>query len=253
MNSVNNFLMMVFEIVDGIKTTFNHLKYMSKLTINIWSQNGLVKLIFQRDIMRMLLWGILSFCLLVYAHNDCRKDCRNCHRHLYNHQDDISLLICVMECQGKLFPSATWGLCNKAISRKRSLSLDHSSLEEMKWPLEMWNGSLKGARNNLKHHSDLTRMLDLSDGEDKQVSKLSGLIHQPKAEDVTSDGSQTSLGDLQDQLKIPKRVGDFLRGPFNYGEMEEPKVRALQKRFGGFIGVRKYTRKWHNQKKTRSK
>uniref|UniRef100_A0A670ZGH9 Prepronociceptin n=1 Tax=Pseudonaja textilis TaxID=8673 RepID=A0A670ZGH9_PSETE len=176
--------------------------------------------------MRMLLWGILSFCLLAYAHGDCRKDCLNCHRHLYSHQDDFSLLICVMECEGKLFSSATWGLCNKAISGKSSLSLDHSSLEEMKWPLEMWDGSLKGARSNLKHHGDLTRMVDLSDGEDKQVSNL--FIRQPK---------------------IPKRVGDFLRGPFNYGQMEEPEVQELQKRFGGFIGVRKSARKWHNQKR----
>uniref|UniRef100_A0A8C5WT16 Prepronociceptin n=1 Tax=Laticauda laticaudata TaxID=8630 RepID=A0A8C5WT16_LATLA len=106
---------------------------------------------------------------------------------------------------------------------------------------------LKGARSNLKHHGDLTRMVDLNDGEDKQVSNL--LIRQPKAEDDTSDGSQTPLGDLHDQLKIPKRVGDFLRGPFNYGQMEEPEVQELQKRFGGFIGVRKSARKWHNQKR----
>uniref|UniRef100_A0A8C6VDA3 Prepronociceptin n=1 Tax=Naja naja TaxID=35670 RepID=A0A8C6VDA3_NAJNA len=103
-----------------------------------------------------------------------------------------SLQICVMECEGKLFSSATWGLCNKAISGRSSLSLDHND---------------------------------------------------------TSDGSQTPLGDLHDQLKIPKRVGDFLRGPFNYGQMEEPEVQELQKRFGGFIGVRKSARKWHNQKR----
>ncbi|XP_070597927.1 prepronociceptin [Erythrolamprus reginae] len=199
--------------------------------------------------MRMLLWGILSFCLLAYVRGDCRKDCLNCHRHLYSHQDDFSLLICVMECEGKLLSSATWGLCNKAIGGKSSLSLDHSSLEDMKWPLEMWDGSLKGARSHQKHRSDLTRMVDLSDEEDKQVSKLRGLIRQPKAEDDTSDESQSPLGDLQDQLKVPKRVGDFLRAPFNYGQMEEPEVQALQKRFGGFIGVRKSARKWHNQKR----
>ncbi|XP_007426023.1 prepronociceptin [Python bivittatus] len=199
--------------------------------------------------MKMLLWGILSFCLLAYALSDCRKDCLNCHRHLYSHQDDFSLLICVMECEGKLFSSATWGLCSKATSGKGSFSLGHSSLEETKWPLEMWDGSLKGGRSNLKHHDDLTRMVDLSNGEDKQVSKLSGLIRQPKAEDNTSDGSQTPLGDLHDQLKIPKRGGDFLTGPFNYGQMGEPEVQELQKRFGGFIGVRKSARKWHNQKR----
>nr|XP_056709612.1 prepronociceptin [Euleptes europaea] len=200
--------------------------------------------------MRILLWGVWFFSLLAYTLSDCRRDCLNCHRHLYSHQDDFSLLICVMECEGKLFSSATWGSCNKATG-KASLLLGLDSLEEAaNRPLEMWDGSLFRSRGHLKQLGDLSRMVDLSKAEDeKQVSKVSSLIRQPEAEEVTSDGSQAPLGDLQDQLEIPKRLGGFLSGPFGFGQVAEPDVQELQKRYGGFIGVRKSARKWHNQKR----
>lgn len=162
----------------------------------------------------------------------------------------FSLQICVMECEGKLFSSATWGFCSKATA-KASLPLGLDSLEEAaNQPLEMWDGSLLRGRGNLKHLGDLTRMVDLSKAEDKkQVSKVSSLIRQPEAEEGASDGSQAPLGDLQDQLEIPKRLGGFLSGPFGYEQMAEPAVQELQKRYGGFIGVRKAARKWRNQKR----
>ncbi|XP_061482488.1 prepronociceptin [Rhineura floridana] len=202
--------------------------------------------------MRILLWNALSFCLLAYALSDCRRDCLNCHRHLYSHhQDDFSLLICVMECEGKLFSSATWGLCSKATEGKASSPLDLDSLEEeANRPLEMWDSNLLGRRGNLKHVGGLTRMVDLSKaGDEKRVSKVSSLLHQLEEEDGASDGSQAPLRDLPGQLEISKGVSGFLGGPFSYGQVAEPGVQELQKRFGGFIGVRKSARKWHNQKR----
>uniref|UniRef100_A0ACB8G9M4 Uncharacterized protein n=1 Tax=Sphaerodactylus townsendi TaxID=933632 RepID=A0ACB8G9M4_9SAUR len=163
----------------------------------------------------------------------------------------ITLLkICVMECEGKLFSRATWGSCSKAIV-KTSLTLGLDSLEEAaNQPFEMWDGSLLRGRSHLKQLGDRTRMVDLRKAEDeKQVSKVSSLIRQPETEEGASDGSQVPLGDLQDQLEIPKRLGGFLSRPFDYGQMAEPAVQELQKRYGGFIGVRKSARKWHNQKR----
>ncbi|XP_054857887.1 prepronociceptin [Eublepharis macularius] len=200
--------------------------------------------------MRILLWGIWLFSLLAYALSDCRRDCLNCHRHLYSHQDDFSLLICVMECEGKLFSSATWGICSKATG-KATLPGGLDNLEAAaNQPLEMWDGSLFRGRGNIRHLGDLTRRVDLSKAEDeKQVSKVSGLVRQPEAEEGASDGSQAPLGELQDQFEIPKRLGGFLSGPFGFGQVAEPAVQELQKRYGGFIGVRKSARKWHNQKR----
>uniref|UniRef100_A0A8D2IK28 Prepronociceptin n=1 Tax=Varanus komodoensis TaxID=61221 RepID=A0A8D2IK28_VARKO len=65
-----------------------------------------------------------------------------------------------------------------------------------------------------------------------------GLLRQPEAE---GDGGHGG--------RVPRRMSDFLSGPFSYGQLAEPGVQELQKRFGGFIGVRKSARKWHNQKR----
>ncbi|XP_053239800.1 prepronociceptin [Podarcis raffonei] len=200
--------------------------------------------------MRILLWNILSFCLLAYATSDCRRDCLNCHRHLYSHQqDDFSLLICVMECEGKLLSSATWGLCSKATGGKAPLPLDLDSLEDdASQPLEMWDGSLRPSRGGLKRLGSLARAADLDKaGGEKGVSKTSGLFRQ--AEGGDGDGVQALLRDLPAQLDIPKGVSGFLSRPFGYEPVGEAGVQELQKRFGGFIGVRKSARKWHNQKR----
>ncbi|XP_078237494.1 prepronociceptin isoform X1 [Pogona vitticeps] len=193
------------------------------------------------DTMRILMCCMFSFGLLAYALGDCRKDCLSCHRHLHGRQDDFSLLICVMECEGKLSSRATWGLCSKATSgRKASLPLGFESWEEEASPaLELWDGNLRRGKKSLRRFGDLTRVVDLSKAEEgNQVSKARGLIRQPEAEEDTSHGS-------------PDLLGDFLGGsPFGYGEQRaDPGVQELQKRFGGFIGVRKSARKWHNQKR----
>ncbi|XP_042300967.1 prepronociceptin isoform X2 [Sceloporus undulatus] len=191
--------------------------------------------------MRIFLWSVLLFCAFAYALSDCRKDCLSCHRHLYSQQDDFSLLICVMECEGRLFSRATWDLCNKATSGKASsLPLSFGILDdEDDRPLEFWNGRFLRSRGSLQPSGDLTRVVDLSKDEgEKRVSKMSSLIRQPPVEEEgTSDGGR------QDPL------GDFLSRSFTYGQLADPGVQELQKRFGGFIGVRKSARKWHNQKR----
>lgn len=146
-----------------------------------------------------------------------------------------------MECEGKLLSRATWGLCSQATSLKASLPLGFESLEEdANPPLELWDGNLRRGKGALRRFGDLTRVVDLSKAEEaKQASKTRGLVRQPKAKEGTSDESQDLLG-------------DFLGGgggPFGYGQLADPGVQELQKRFGGFIGVRKSARKWHNQKR----
>uniref|UniRef100_A0A8D0C0R2 Prepronociceptin n=1 Tax=Salvator merianae TaxID=96440 RepID=A0A8D0C0R2_SALMN len=198
--------------------------------------------------MRTLVRSILSFCLLAYVLSDCRRDCLACHRHLYSHQDDFSLLICVMECEGKLLSRATWGLCSRATNGKASLPLGLG--EEAGQPAEMWAAGPAGGRGHLKRLGDMNRMVERSKAEDeKPASQTRGLIHQPEAEEGTSDGGQAPLRDFQDPFVVPNGIGGFLNDPFSYSQVAEPGVQELQKRFGGFIGVRKSARKWHNQKR----
>ncbi|XP_009465713.1 PREDICTED: prepronociceptin [Nipponia nippon] len=46
---------------------------------------------------------------------------------------------------------------------------------------------------------------------------------------------------------ISRRLGGFPRG--TRGSRPAPMARGVQKRYGGFIGVRKSARKWNNQKR----
>ncbi|XP_060611097.2 prepronociceptin [Anolis sagrei] len=171
--------------------------------------------------MWILLRSSLLFLAFAYAlSSDCRKDCLSCHRHLYSHQDDFSLLICVMECEKKLLSRATWDLCHKAISRKpSSWLLGFEGLDdEVTWPFEFWDVASPRGRGTLKRFGDFPRAVE----DEKQV------MRRPDLEDGPSHSSQPDL------------LGDLL---------SDPGVQDLQKRFGGFIGVRKSARKWHNQKR----
>uniref|UniRef100_A0A8C3XMZ4 Prepronociceptin n=1 Tax=Chelydra serpentina TaxID=8475 RepID=A0A8C3XMZ4_CHESE len=125
-----------------------------------------------------------------------------------------SLQVCIMECEGKAFSSTTWELCTK-VAGKSSMQVSADSLEEDSYqPLEMEeSGLFRGSR---KHFNDLTKVVDLSKvGGEKRVSKVSSLIRQREVDE----------GVL------------------------EPTVQGVQKRYGGFIGVRKSARKWNNQKR----
>uniref|UniRef100_A0A8C8RLY5 Prepronociceptin n=1 Tax=Pelusios castaneus TaxID=367368 RepID=A0A8C8RLY5_9SAUR len=159
-----------------------------------------------------------------------------------------SLQICMMECKGKAFSGSAWELCSK-VAGKSSIQLSSASLEDAYQPLEMEDIGLFGA--SLKHLNDLTKVVDLSKVEgEKRVSKVSSLMHQQEVEEGISQGRETPLGDFQDQPKdISKRLGGFLKGKYSYRQMLEPAVQGVQKRYGGFIGVRKSARKWNNQKR----
>lgn len=154
-----------------------------------------------------------------------------------------------MECEGKAFSSSTWELCTK-VAGKSTVWLSSDSLKDDAYqPLEMEDSGLFGA--SLKHLNDLTKVVDLSKVEgEKRVSKVSSLIRQREVEEDVSQGSETPLGDFQEQPKdISKRLGGFLKGKYSYRQLLEPAVQGVQKRYGGFIGVRKSARKWNNQKR----
>ncbi|CAM5098330.1 unnamed protein product [Eretmochelys imbricata] len=199
--------------------------------------------------MGALLWDLLLLCLFAHVLGDCQRDCLSCNRHLYNQQDNFNVLVCIMECEGKAFSSTTWELCTK-VAGKSSIQVSTDSLEEDSYqPLEMEDSGL--FRGSRKHFNDLTKVVDLSKVEgEKRVSKVSSLIHQREVDKGVSNGSETPLGDFQEQPKdISKRLGGFLKGKYSYRQVLEPTGQGVQKRYGGFIGVRKSARKWNNQKR----
>lgn len=73
----------------------------------------------------------------------------------------------------------------------------------------------------------------------------------PRAErDEGSEGLLEADEDIDSEaVTLSKRFGGFQRGRHGYRKLIGSPIRPLQKRYGGFIGVRKSARKWNNQKR----
>uniref|UniRef100_A0A8C4VTL5 Prepronociceptin n=1 Tax=Gopherus evgoodei TaxID=1825980 RepID=A0A8C4VTL5_9SAUR len=72
---------------------------------------------------------------------------------------------------------------------------------------------------------------------------------QVNADSLEEDSYQPSEMDDKQPKDISKRLGGFLKGKYSYRQVLEPTMQGVQKRYGGFIGVRKSARKWNNQKR----
>ncbi|XP_072782347.1 prepronociceptin isoform X1 [Taeniopygia guttata] len=134
--------------------------------------------------MRSVLWELLLLWLCARARGDCRGECLSCERRLEGGGFDG--LICLLECEGRAVPRATWELCaasSRPAPRPRRI------------PSPVW----------------------------------------PPGDSTPS--THTSEDDLQADEDISRRPS------------APPSSKEVQKRYGGFIGVRKSARKWNNQKR----
>lgn len=203
--------------------------------------------------MKAALGNLALLYLLAHALGDCQRDCLTCNTHIYQ-GDNFNTLLCIVECEGKTYPSGIWEVCMNALGRA-SLPVSADSMEEEAYqPLAMRDKLFAGS---LKHLDDLTKVIGLSKIEgEKRVSKISGVIHELEEKDGGLESRETPLtkevdnfGDPEGEPKeISKRYGGFLKGKYSYRKFMEP-ARGMQKRYGGFIGVRKSARKWNNQKR----
>ncbi|NWI63933.1 PNOC protein, partial [Todus mexicanus] len=170
--------------------------------------------------MRAVLWDLLLLCLFARARGDCRGDCLHCDRLLY--RDSFDVLICILECEGEAVPRATWHLC-AAASRAAPRPRD---LQDTGDPWQDVVPALPAAPANPLQVSELLRRRET---EDKGVEPAPDAFLQPPED-------------------ISRRLGGFQRGTRD-GLWPAPTAKGVQKRYGGFIGVRKSARKWNNQKR----
>ncbi|NXP06678.1 PNOC protein, partial [Thinocorus orbignyianus] len=164
--------------------------------------------------MRAVLWDLLLLCLFARARGDCRGDCLHCDRHLY--RDSFDVLVCILECEGEAVPRATWEMCAAAAAGRpgpRPRDLPAAG--------DPWH---EGLANSLQ----VSELLRRREAEDEGVEGAPGAFPQPPED-------------------ISRRVGGFPRG--TRGSWPAPTAKGVQKRYGGFIGVRKSARKWNNQKR----
>ncbi|KAM6355372.1 PNOC protein, partial [Podargus strigoides] len=167
--------------------------------------------------MRAVLWDLLLLCLFARVRGDCRGDCLGCDRHLY--RDSFDALICILECEGEAVPRATWELCATAIATGRAAPRPRALQD----PGDPWRGAAVPA--SPLQGSELLRRRE---EEDEGVEESPGAFPQPPED-------------------ISRRLGGFPRG--TRGSRPAPTAKGVQKRYGGFIGVRKSARKWNNQKR----
>ncbi|NXM77243.1 PNOC protein, partial [Serilophus lunatus] len=162
--------------------------------------------------MRVVLWDLLLLCLFARARGDCRGDCLHCDRQLY--RDSFDVLICILECEGEAVPRATWELCAAAASRASPRPRD--------LPADPWQDV--APEEDLLQANELLPRRREADG----MEAVPGAFPQPPED-------------------ISRRLGGFPRG--TRGWRPAPAAKGVQKRYGGFIGVRKSARKWNNQKR----
>ncbi|KAM6123124.1 prepronociceptin [Pterocles gutturalis] len=170
--------------------------------------------------MRAVLWDLLLLCLFAQAQGDCRGDCLHCDRHLY--RDSFDVLICILECEGEAVPRATWEMCAAAAGQAAPRPRDIPDAGDP------WHEAVAAVPAMPVSPLQVSEMLRRRESEDEGVEAAPGAFQQP-SEDIS------------------RRLVGFPRG--TRGSWPAPTAKGVQKRYGGFIGVRKSARKWNNQKR----
>lgn len=173
--------------------------------------------------------------------------------------------VCLLECEGRVSGSLTWEVCQDAAKLPRrpappgggaaspstgeELGLTSFQLLESAAAESFQDGDQDVAafeRRRVQYDSAL-----LASSEDGEGTRARHEERQPREESngevdspVTRDQDEIPEG-----LALSKRFGGFQRGRHGYRKLIGSPVRPLQKRYGGFIGVRKSARKWNSQKR----
>lgn len=167
------------------------------------------------------------------------------------------LQVCLVECHGNLSPGLNWETCRKAVEKPQlpSHPLGGAVLKRSQedvaslLPLEQGEGGLlyPGALQRFDH---VARALGLGEqGAEARTAQLEAMEGVQGGEEGEEEATEAE-GDQDDgaAINLTKRFGGFLKGKYGYKKLMNP-GRSYQKRYGGFIGVRKSARKWNNQKR----
>ncbi|KAM9840497.1 prepronociceptin b [Aulostomus maculatus] len=215
--------------------------------------------------MKIPLWClvVLLACLFTPGRSDCQGECVACGLLLQRQQQQqlhqaFNTMVCLLECEGHVPSSLTWEVCKRAIAFPEArgageelevTSLDLNSDSELQSAaaerfLEGGQDEAPLGQRSVQYDSSLP---DSSEDEEG-LQGLAGEERKPREErNVAADGLLE--GDEDETVTLAKRFGGFQRGRHGYRKLIGSPMRPLQKRYGGFIGVRKSARKWNSQKR----
>lgn len=183
----------------------------------------------------------------------------------------------MLECEGQISPSFTWELCQQAFGLSQHPTLPEGGALFKRKREELGLSSL-----DLDLDSELQQSVaaseHLEEGDQEEVEEelpfeqRGSQYDSPPGESTEEQGVPQGLGlgptgpreernavsdgqleggeaDGSKEVALSKRFGGFQRGRHGYRKLIGYPTRPLQKRYGGFIGVRKSARKWNNQKR----
>ncbi|XP_041832183.1 prepronociceptin b [Melanotaenia boesemani] len=228
--------------------------------------------------MKIPLWClvVLLACLFSPGRCDCQGECVACGLLLQEQQlqHAFNTIVCLMECEGHASSSLTWEVCKHAIKLLHHPSFPEGGalfkrtgeeLELTPLDLNSDNELLQSAatkhfqeededetpfeQRSVQYDSSLLESLE--EGESLEGLDLADKERKQREErNVESDNQlEGDQDDSSEGITLSKRFGGFQRGRHGYRKLIGSPMRPLQKRYGGFIGVRKSARKWNSQKR----
>lgn len=176
-----------------------------------------------------------------------------------------SFQVCLLECEGRVSGSLTWEVCQHAMKVPRhptppgggvassrtgeELGLTSFELLESAATESFQDGDQDEAafeQRSVQYDSAL-----LGSSEEGEGTQGRHEERQPREERNVEVNSPITRDqdEIPEALALSKRFGGFQRGRHGYRKLIGSPMRPLQKRYGGFIGVRKSARKWNSQKR----
>ncbi|MED6288136.1 hypothetical protein CHARACLAT_023503 [Characodon lateralis] len=221
---------------------------------------------------------VLLGCLFTPARCDCQGECVACGLLLQQQQleEAFDTIVCLLECEGHVSTSLTWEVCKQAVklSHHPTLAEGGALFKRAGEELDLTSLDLNGDREVLlsaaakklqeedqdetawdKHSIQYDSSLLGSSEEGESLQGLDLSLTDEEAKERKEKGSESDgqlegeQDDSPEGVTLFKRFGGFQRGRHGYRKLIGSPMRALQKRYGGFIGVRKSARKWNSQKR----
>lgn len=186
------------------------------------------------------------------------------------------LQVCLLECEGHVSSLLTWELCKRSIKMSNNPMFPEGGALFKRTGKELELTSLDLNSDSELLQSATAERLQVGDQDETSVEQpsvqydssllessdegegLQGLDLDRVDEEMTPSEERNvacdsplegDKGDSSESIKLSKRFGGFQRGRHGYRKLIGSPMRPLEKRYGGFIGVRKSARKWNSQKR----
>ncbi|XP_060677543.1 prepronociceptin b [Hemiscyllium ocellatum] len=164
-----------------------------------------------------LLSLVLLFYLVPCSQGDCVAECLTCHKFFYQRQH-FNALVCILQCKGKDISSVVWEDCRK-ITSASSMGVSRSQTRSL---------SFGNTESNSRVNSANTWGF---------LQTMKTMWPNDSGKHVYDDGAETTfeMDNSHRDTEKKHQIREVAEGN-----------RSFQKRYGGFMGVRKSVRNWSN-------